>query len=351
MALGVVLSLVLIPVGWGVIELALSAYPPEVRAISRLYLLFIPLNFAGVVMTSLLQGGLRFNEWNLVRGCPHVAYTLFIVGIMLWGHAGVGAFVVASLAANFLTVGLGSVLVARLGWMRGGSLGAWRDLAGYGLRVHVGSVASVLSERLDQMLISLLLAAADLGQYIVAVAVARLAVLFPSTLGGLAFAKISQAETIEARTEILGRYMRATFAVGLAVAIGLFVAAHLIVVLFFGKAFLAAVPVARVMVLAFVPLGFKTILQAGFKGFGAPIEVSRAELVNLVLAVISLAVLVPPFGLIGAAWAAVLSQSVSAVYMGWRMKAACGVALVPALLSCRGDIDRLKKQLWGDADA
>ncbi|MCS4558822.1 hypothetical protein L9G74_20595, partial [Shewanella sp. C32] len=83
------------------------------------------------------------------------------------------------------------------------------DLLRYGLKVHVGEVAKIVGERLDQLLISVLLAAADLGLFVVATVVSRGVTGVSSIFGVLAFPKIANQPTGEGRALVFGRYMRA----------------------------------------------------------------------------------------------------------------------------------------------
>src|SRR5207253_877628 len=99
------------------------------------------------------------------------------------GHATVRGFAVAIFTANFATLVVSAFLIWRAGWIGNVALLLTaRPLLRFGLQSQLGSLASMLNLRLDQMLISALMGGSLLGLYVVAVTVAGLAGLVPATL-------------------------------------------------------------------------------------------------------------------------------------------------------------------------
>ncbi len=86
--------------------------------------------------------------------------------------------------------------------------------------------------------------------------------------------------------------------------------------LLFGKPSAPAVPITNILLLGTLPLAAKLMFQQALKAWDRPLIISRAELVGLVVAVAAILALMPPFGLIGAAWSLVLSQLATALAMG-----------------------------------
>ena len=328
LALGFVLSIVLVPVGYVVVKVVFADYPAEVKDAAYLYLAFIPLNLFGLYMVALFQGGLKFVEWNILRTLVHAAFTLLILLFYWLGFASVIDFALASLLANAITVATGLGLHYRRGWLGlRPSLQPAKDLLRYGSKVHLGYIVSVVSGRLDQLLISVVLAAADLGLFVVAASVATASKAVSNTLGVLAFPKIANQATPEGKVLVFGRYTRATvFAILPPTAI-LFWLAPWVLEFFFGRAFLPATAVARLLIVAAIPLGCKFVFIAGLKAYDRALVISQAELVGLVLSVISLAVLLPLYGIVGAGWAAVISQTGAALFMVYCVRYNLGVGL------------------------
>lgn len=216
-----------------------------------------------------------------------------------------------------------------------------RRIVGYGWRIHLGRVATTLGERLDQLLISLFLPAADLGYYVVAYTVANAAALAPSTLGALAFSRISDA-TPDRRAELFGRYLRASLVTVAATSAVMALIAQPLVGLVFGDAFQRAVPLAWILIAGMIPFGLKLVLTAGLKGYGHPLEVSRAETLGVIIVAVALAGLLPLLGLAGAAWSVVIGQFASAGFMIYRIWRVCEKEVFRLLVPKRGDLDYIR---------
>jgi O-antigen/teichoic acid export membrane protein len=309
MALGSSLSLVLMAAGLVLLPFAYADYRPEVRDIAYFYLLIIPVGYFALHMSGMFQGGLKLGVWNLLRTLIHVNYVVFILLFFFADYVSVRGFAAASLLANLCVVIVAIGFLNREGWI------GWRprlktikSLLRYGLKVHPAAALAIAGERLDQVLIAIWLAAVDLGLYVVALAVAGAASLLGSTISHIAFPKIANQPSDGGKAEVLGRYMRLTVAVTPVAAAALFVLAPWLVRLLFGDAFLPSVPVVQVLVLGALPIVCKFIFRAGFLAYDQGLLVSKVSLFGLVVSAVALILLLPVYGIVGAAWAVVIAQ-------------------------------------------
>lgn len=343
LALGFGLSLLLMPLAALLADWVFADARPEVREAAFLYVLFIPLHFIASIAVGMFQGALRFAEWNLLRVLMHVAYALLIPLFYAAGWGGVAGFAAASLLSLGLVAAAGVFGGARAGWLTQGAdeptvAQSAPRLLKYGFSVHLGATVAIVAERLDQMIISLALSAADLGLFVVALTVARLPLVAASTLGTVAFPKIAAAEDAEDRARIFGRYARATMIVVVPASLALAAVMPWLLVWFFGGAFAAAVPLAWVLLAAAVPLSLKAMISSGLKGYDRGALVGQAEIVTLAASAAALALLVPLFGLMGAAWASVLAQAGALAFLLARIRRATGIEAKDLLLPRRADL-------------
>ncbi|MFN4281747.1 MAG: lipopolysaccharide biosynthesis protein [Alphaproteobacteria bacterium] len=342
LALGLGLSLLLMPLAALAADWVFATARPEVREAAFLYVLFIPLHFIASISVGLFQGMLRFAEWNLLRVLIHAVYALLIPLFYALDWGGVQGFAVASLLSLAAVAAAGVLGGARAGWLTRGTIEASvgrnaPSLLKYGVSVHVGATVAIIAERLDQMIISLALSAADLGLFVVALTVARLPLVAASTLGTVAFPKIAAAEESE-KARIFGRYTRATMILVLSASLALAAVMPWLLTGFFGGAFADAVPLAWVLLVAAVPLSLKTMISSGLKGYDRGVLVGQTEIVTLAASAAALALLVPTFGLMGAAWASVLAQTAALAFLLARVARATGVGVGDLLLPRRADL-------------
>ncbi|HEY4135437.1 MAG TPA: oligosaccharide flippase family protein [Alphaproteobacteria bacterium] len=342
--LGAVLSLILLPVGAAVVNLVFAGQPGDVRAAAFLYLAFIPLNFFGLFVVGLFQGRLRFTEWNLLRTSVQVFYVLFILLFYFTGMGDVHGFALASLLSNVAMIALAVALHRRVDWRSGAAPAAtaeppaWRALTRYGISVHFGATAAIVAERLDQMIISVMLPAADLGLFVIAMTLSRLPLVLATTLATVSFPKIAGAADEAGKAHIFGRYARATVLVTVPTAAMLAVLMPWLLPLFFGPAFAAATPVAWVLLISAVPISLKAMMGAGLKACDRGWLVGQAETATLALSAASLVALVPAYGLMGAAVASIISQGGALVFMTIRARRILGVPAAVLLLPRRADV-------------
>jgi O-antigen/teichoic acid export membrane protein len=343
LVLGCGLAAILAVVGYGIVDVALAGHRPQTLHAAHLYLAFIPINFICLFVVGLLQGAMRFTEWNILRVLVHVAYALLIPAFYLLDATSVAAFASASLLANGLTVAVGIAMVAARGWLRPARPAALRELGAYGIKAHVGTMSQVIGEYLDQMVISVFLSATSLGLYVVALGVARLAAVPATTLGMLAFPKIARAGSIEEQKETFGQYLRLTLMLTLAGAIAIMLCADWIVAAFFGRSFIEAARLAQILAVASFLTACKSVVSSGLKGMNALGAVGRGEIAGLVVSGATLALLLPLLGVLGAALAVVFAQAAAVTVMAAGVRRHLGTSLLQLLRPSRVDFRGLAK--------
>ncbi len=324
-AAAVALVPLLAAVGLAVIPWAYGGYAPEIGALARLYLAFVPMSLLTLCYLSILQGRLRFGALNALRALQPIGYVALIGAAAAAGHATVAGFTAASLGANAVTLVLAGATLARLGWVQWRfPPGILRALARYAATVHVGEVIAVVGRRLDQALVALVLPVAELGLYAVALSAGGLIAILVGAMELLAFPKVAAADPA-ARAEVLGRYVRLTVALAIVAAAVLVPLLPWLVRLLFGAAFLPAVAPARIVAVAMVFHAFRATLSAGLRGTDRALTVGGVEGAALVALAAGLAVLLPRYGIVGGAWALAGSNVVACALLIAAVRRALGI--------------------------
>jgi O-antigen/teichoic acid export membrane protein len=157
----------------------------------------------------------------------------------------------------------------------------------------------------------------------------------------VAFPSIANLETLQAKARAFGRYVRLTAILTAMTAAGLYWLAPWIVRFFFGEAFTPATSAARVLIVAGIPMACNTVLGAGLKGFNRPLTASAAEIISLVVTAVALAVLLPRYEILGAAWASLLAYSASCAFMLWSVRRHLGMTLMQLFRPTEDDWHRV----------
>lgn len=351
MLLATGLAAISVSVGFAILPSALESYRPEVLSIGRLYLVYIPLSYFGMVILAYFQGSLRLTEWSLIRTVMPVGYVLGILVFLALGSTSVRDFVIASLLANAAVIVLGMALMVQRvpsNWLP--NLQDLPRVIRYGAGVHAAAIVATGNLRLDQVLIALFMSPADLGYYVVAMSVAGGISLIASTLVPLAFPKIVSQATPEGKTLVFGRYLRLVIFAAAASTIVLFVFATWIVRTLFGEAFAPADDLVRILVLGALALATKMTLYAGLKAQNRLLPISRTEIICLVVNAAALVVLLPRLGLTGAALAYAITQVMGAAIAAMAVSRTFETGMMALAVPTRADWDFIRAKLHRSPD-
>lgn len=343
-AMTVALCAVLIPIGFLILPFAMAGHDAEVVKAAWWYMaLYLPTYFASLFVANMFQGRLEIVAWNVVRA---TVPTLYLAGIIVLGFSIAGEapeFAAANVFAMFASAALGIALLARRGWFGlKPDAGEAKALAIYGAKSHASEILHSLRQKLDQAVVAKLMAASDLGIYAVALTVANGPLILVQTISNIAFPKISSQTTHDGRVLVFGRYLRLALAMVLAINIVLWIINPWVIPLLFGKAFTPAVLIADICLLGLVPYAAKLLFAAALKASDRALVIPRAEIWGLIVVAPALFVLVPQFGLVGAATSLVLAQTATALVLGQRLAEVMQVKLLRLMLPSRDDLVLLR---------
>jgi O-antigen/teichoic acid export membrane protein len=308
-AIGVALvsSILFVAGGIFIIPLALHSYPADVVSAAQRYLLLVPLYALVLLPCHVLRGMTEFGWWNILRVAPSVAWLLVLATAAILGTASPGGLADGNLIAlAVLGIAVAVVVLRKVpGPYRSGTAEA-RKLLRFGLPAAGAFVPQLLNLRLDQLIMAAVLPARSLGLYVVAVAWSSAVNPLLFAIGMVLLPKVAGAPDHEVRQQILVRTVRIGVWVAAGTVLIVAVLTPLAFRLLFSNAYRPAVPAAIVLVVAGGLFGLNFILAEGIRGLGRPAITLYAEVGGLVLTGASLALLLRPFGIVGAAWGSVV---------------------------------------------
>lgn len=337
-------SAVIITTGYFLMPLVLQHYGSEAVFAARLYLLWVPLTLLALTAAAILRGNLAFGQYNLVRASV-IALTVAGLLLLLVLHKfSVIPVVIVYLAANLFTLLLGLSLLIRAGWFGvRPSLSLLRTMLAYGLKSHAGNISVLANERADQALISLILPPVYLGLYSVAVTVTAAVTLLGSSLSIVTLPAVGSARSVEQMRAIFARLLRATAYMSVLTAALVIVLAPGLITVFFGEAFVGSIDATRILLVAAVFTSVNLVLSAGLNALNKPLVPSVAQLLAAVVTVASLALLLPRYGILGAAIASCLAYATATAYLLRSTSRVVGLPL-SAIVPARSDFKVLFDQ-------
>ena len=176
----------------------------------------------------------------------------------------------------------------------------YRKLFKYGSASFLFNLSVVMVLRVDTFIVNNFVGLQELGQYAVAVTLAEMVLMLPSSIGTALFALFPTLDS-KAQVELLKKTCRAVIAVTGVICIGLAVISPMLVTILMGEKYVDAIAPLRAMLPGLVALATAYVFANYFAGTGHPILGAGVFGLGLVVKVGLNYLLVPPLGILGAA--------------------------------------------------
>jgi O-antigen/teichoic acid export membrane protein len=278
-------------------------------------LALLPFVLLQVFFLGVLQAEERFREYNFQQVAPTVLGLVGMAVVLLWLRQGlIGAVVTQSAIMALVTVWLAVRVhrVARIRWSWNRSVA--RGMLAFGGKSYVQTLASTLHLRIDQYMIAYFLDPTQVGLYAVAVNLTNLLLKIPDATGTVLFPQLAEAAEQDAHAAT-SRVCRHTLFVTLTAALGYALFGGLAIRVLFGQRYLGAIPPLLVMLPGIVMISLYLILTRNFTS-------RNRQGVNIVAALAALSinvglniVLIPRWGISGAAFSTAVSYSAAALIL------------------------------------
>jgi O-antigen/teichoic acid export membrane protein len=176
-----------------------------------------------------------------------------------------------------------------------------------------------LNQRLDQLTISAFMSASQLGLYAVAVNLTQVSALVGNAVAYATLPNVASLEPGPERTQLARRLVGFTLVLATALALPVILLAPLMIEILFGSEFSEAADISRVLAAGAIVFAVARAVEALLRAVGRPLAAGMGELMALGATIAGLAVMLPLFGVIGAAAVSVLARGVSCAWMSHRV--------------------------------
>lgn len=206
----------------------------------------------------------------------------------------------------------------------------------FGLASWFASGLGLLSLRADMFLVSAMVGTAAVGVYSISVTFAELALHLPNSVYAVMFPKISAEGA--ASSGVAARVNRSLWPLTMLFALSIAAAAILFVPLLFGDEFSGSIAPLWLLVPGITASAMGVVASAYLAGIGRPQAGAWASGVNIVINIGLNLLLIPVFGLAGAAVASSISYAAGAALLVFWFVKESGVSVGEALVPRREEI-------------
>ncbi len=276
----------------------------------RLILVAVPASVLAAFVGTILYGRHEVKLYTSIMVGQAIVTLLVLVTLVGVFRLGVPGAVLGTVTISCLGA-LAALVAVRHVSVRhpGGSPVAIRSLVGYGLRSYPASITGYFSYRADVFIIQVLMLRSDgpLGLYSMAVTMAELIFYIPDSVTTIFLPTIA-GSTSEQADATLGRVSRLTMLVTVSCALALipvaWIGIHLVL-----PQFSDCMPAFLVLLPGVVSLSLGKVMTSYIAGRGRPGPVSVGAAIALALNLAANVILIPQYGIVGAAAASLLSYT------------------------------------------
>ncbi|WP_374471625.1 oligosaccharide flippase family protein [Phenylobacterium sp.] len=280
--------------------LLLGSHGAAALDLARATLILAHFTAVGMIMRQVFAGQGRYLAANLAAFLPFALHAVLLISCLLLGRLDVTAAIVCVVGGTVLA--LLALLPALLKELKGPLTGmrqAWRSLVAFARRAAPADLFALGTSWADKLILIPLLPAAQLGIYVVAANLSRILIIFTPATGILLSAMSGQNRERSAHLHHLA--LRLTIASYIPLVALTFLLDRLVMTVFYGAEFLAAVAVFRVLVVEAVLNRVATVTSQLYLSVGRPTLNSVIRGVELALVLVLMVVLAPRYGPMGAA--------------------------------------------------
>lgn len=288
-----------------------SLFPGVDGAILWVALAILPLSLIQKHIGSIFQGLQSFKDFNLIL-LAHPALTLiFLVAIVLSGRPQIEHAIIAYGVALLVTVviafwRLRSHLRAEDAQYTSASYG--RVMFTYGRKAHLSNILTFLTYKADIFLINLFMSPAAAGIYVVAVNIAERLWMLSEAVSTVILPRLSQLSSHDLKRNALTPLVcRWVFAVTFGGAVAVASVSYWLVLILFGPEYLGAVVAFLALLPGIIALSGSRILANDISARGRPDLTVNVAVITLLANLFGNALLIPLFGILGAAIATTIS--------------------------------------------
>ncbi|OHA63478.1 MAG: hypothetical protein A2748_03425 [Candidatus Wildermuthbacteria bacterium RIFCSPHIGHO2_01_FULL_45_20] len=334
---------------WFLVLQAPFLFPDIPQSFLLIVSLVIPLHLVGYLALALLLGVQRIFQYNVAQLILNfVSATSFFIFLPLFPtfYTILLLLIARSLLWFVVPMIFLSPFWKEIGIQKGLHLLAFKKSVFYGVKIYIGSIAQYLSYRLDIFFINFFLGAKEVGIYSIFIVLGEALFFGTRSIAPLLLSKASTQET-KNHERIALISCRIVFAFTFAEVFLLALIAEPLVRLFFGDEVGSRISTLIILLPGILFFSITHLLVSYAAGRGYPHYMSFAATFSLVLIIILDLILIPRWGIEGAALGATIAYTATAGLMVFffRKISSISFSLLDLFLPQKEDFTLLKELL------
>lgn len=201
----------------------------------------------------------------------------------------------------------------------------------------LSSSGHFLNKRLDVWFVQFYKGTAMLGQYGLATQVTNFISDAMTPFNQVLIPYIAEAPP-EQHRGIVARTARLNISIAVSAAAGIICTSWLFIPILFGKAFAEAIPATQILAIGIIFISQRLVFTGYFKAINQMQYPMKASWAGVIMTIGLDFLLIPTYGIIGAAWATAIAYATTSVYLVYMAQKKLGFGLTQILLIKKSDI-------------
>jgi O-antigen/teichoic acid export membrane protein len=338
LAQAAVLAAIVIPASWLLQQPLADAFGKGQGGMAWvLAAALVPIIFLEWTTAGQLQGMLRFGRFNALGVLSKLAYVLVILAFLGLLHLGVTAGLIATGVAAIVVIAGALPPILAFGRPRF-ERRLLRATLRYGSRVQVGSIFQLAMARLDVLILQFFRPLSQVGYYVVAQTIAELVLQLTRAFQQSVMPLVSSYEGDERQATTSADSVRHHGILAGAAVLANAVFGSLVILFVYGTKFHPAVVPMLTLLPGIWFLGMGGVIQSDLSGRGLPGTSSKLAGFAAAAIVALDFVLIPPFGVIGAALASVVAYTIYGLASLVALNRVSGIPVRQLVVPTRADL-------------
>lgn len=306
----VIISALTMLIGWAIVFFfGFELFPGVEKVYLFLALFLIPFSLFSDFISHVLLGLQKITKYNIISFLQSLCFLLLVAVLLWWLNFGIKMAILAQIF-SFLFCGIILFFFVKKE-TQGISVKFdkqyFKNALSYGLKTHLGSIFSFLHYRVDLLLLNFFINPIAVGFYAVSARLAEGIWLLSFSAATVLFPKVA-AETDKQRLkELTPLVCRNVLFVTSLIVVPLFILARLVIVFFYSEKFLDSVQIFQILLIGTLFISGWRILANDIIARGKPMVNTYITGFSLALNIILNIVLIPLWGITGAAWTTTIS--------------------------------------------
>lgn len=302
-------------------------------------ILCIPVYLFNNITSSLIQGMYQIPLCNRLNALQAIINVVLLIIVIYWLNKGVTGAVLVNIFAMSVVVFISLIILLRMVRFSGAFLDLTLigNLLKFGTKSHVGNILKDLSYRGDILIVSYFLPSASVGYYVVALTFSEILLKFPDAIGTVLLPKVA-AMTPQSARVFTPKACRMVIIPAIIACLTIFFLGKPIVIGLFGRVYEPSVDAILFLLPGVLSLSVWKILANDLIGQGYPTLYSISSGVALVTMIVIDIVLIPVFGINGAAIGSSIAYTLATVTIVFFYKRLSSNSLIQIFIPQREDI-------------